>query len=136
MSELTRTTLAIEKDLLEKFDAWLSSRGYNNRSEAMRDMIRAALTEQEWSAPDAQVVAALSIIYDHAAHTLAQQLTHLQHEDHHAILCSQHVHLDNHQCLEVILMAGTAAQLRRMADAIVTTRGVRAGKLTLLSKNI
>ena len=105
MSELTRTTLAIEKELLEKFDAWLSSRGYNNRSEAMRDLIRSALTEQEWSTPDAQVVAALSIIYDHAAHTLAQQLTHLQHADHDAILCSQHVHLDNHQCLEVILMA-------------------------------
>ena len=136
MSELTRTTLAIEKDLLEKFDAWLSSRGYNNRSEAMRDLIRSALTEQEWSTPDAQVVAALSIIYDHAAHTLAQQLTHLQHADHDAILCSQHVHLDNHQCLEVILMAGKAKQLRRMADAIVTTRGVRAGKLTLLSKNV
>ena len=136
MSELTRTTLAIEKDLLEKFDAWLSSRGYNNRSEAMRDLIRSALTEQEWSTPNAQVVAALSIIYDHAAHTLAQQLTHLQHADHHAILCSQHVHLDNHQCLEVILMAGKAKQLRRMADAIVTTRGVRAGKLTLLSKNV
>ena len=136
MSELTRTTLAIEKELLEKFDAWLSSRGYNNRSEAMRDLIRSALTEQEWSTPNAQVVAALSIIYDHAAHTLAQQLTHLQHADHHAILCSQHVHLDNHQCLEVILMAGKAKQLRRMADAIVTTRGVRAGKLTLLSKNV
>jgi len=136
MSELTRTTLAIEKELLEKFDAWLSSRGYNNRSEAMRDLIRSALTEQEWSTPDAQVVAALSIIYDHAAHTLAQQLTHLQHADHDAILCSQHVHLDNHQCLEVILMAGKAKQLRRMADAIVTTRGVRAGKLTLLSKNV
>jgi nickel-responsive transcriptional regulator NikR len=97
MSELTRTTLAIEKALLEKFDRWMAQHGYTNRSEAMRDLVRQALVEQEWSDPKADVVAALSIVYDHAAHTLAQQLTSLQHEDHHAILCSQHVHLDHHR---------------------------------------
>ncbi len=136
MSELTRTALAIEKDLLERFDAWLAEHGYNNRSEAMRDLVRSALIEEEWANPEANVVAALSIIYDHATHTLAQQLTHLQHEDHHAVMCSQHVHLDHDNCLEVILMQGTAAQLRRLADAMIAARGVRAGKLTLLSRNV
>lgn len=136
MSELTRTTLAIERDLLGQFDGWMAKRGYTNRSEAVRDLIRLALVEQEWAEPKAKVVATLSIIYDHATHTLAQQLTNLQHEDHHAILCSQHVHLDHHRCLEVIIMQGTAAQLRRMADAIVTTRGVLAGKLTLMSLSL
>ena len=77
---------------------------------------------QAGATPQAEVVASLSIIYDHAAHTLAQELTHLQHEDHHAVLCSQHVHLDLHRCLEVILMAGTG--------------GVKAGKLTLMSTNV
>ena len=135
-SDLTRTTLAIDKGLLGRFDGWLAARGYTNRSEAMRDLIRAALTEAEWADPDAKVVASLSIIYDHAAHTLAQELTHLQHEDHRAVLCSQHVHLDQHRCLEVILMDGTAGQLRRVADTIIATRGVKAGKLTLMSRNV
>jgi CopG family nickel-responsive transcriptional regulator len=136
MTRVTRTALAIEEDLLRKFDAWMVSRGYDNRSEAVRDLMRSALTEQEWSDPKASVVAVLSVIYDHESHTLAQELTHIQHEDHRAILCSQHVHLDAHRCLEVILMKGTAGQLRRVADTIAATRGVRAGKLTPLSVNV
>ncbi len=136
MTDLTRTTLAIEQSLLEKFDRWMARRGYTNRSEAVRDFVRAALVEQEWSSGRGEVAASLSIIYDHAAHTLAQHLTSLQHEDHHAILCSQHVHLDHHRCLEVIVMRGEPEQLRRVADAIVATKGVLAGKLTLLSLKV
>ena len=136
MAGLTRTTLAIEKDLLRKFEAWMAAKGYDNRSEALRDLIRAALVESEWSNPKAKVVAVLSVIYDHEQRHLAQDLTHLQHEEHHAILCSQHVHLDNHQCLEVILMEGQAERLRRLADSIIAARGVQAGKLTVLSRNV
>ena len=93
---------------------------------------------QEVQNPDqnAQVVATLSIIFNHSRHTLAQQLTSLQHEDHHAIMCSQHVHLDHDRCLEVIVLRGTAASLRRVADAIISTRGVQAGELTLMSLNV
>lgn len=136
MSELARTALAIDRDLLDKFDAWMASHGYTNRSEAVRDLIRSALVEDEWSDSGAEVVASLSIIYDHAAHSLAQQLAKLQHEDHHAILCSQHVHLDHDNCLEVIVLRGKAEQLRCVSDAIVATRGVKAGKMTLLSMNV
>ena len=136
MSDLKRTTLAIEPDLLRKFDTWLTGHGYANRSEAMRDLIRGALVEAEWSDPDAKVIAVLSIVYDHAAHALAQELTHSQHEDHEAILCSQHVHLDAHRCLEAIVMHGSAARLRRVADTIAATRGVRGGQLTLMSTNV
>jgi CopG family nickel-responsive transcriptional regulator len=136
MTPLVRTALSLEGDLLAGFDAWMAGRGYSNRSEAVRDLMRGALVEQEWSNPKAKVVAALSIIYDHAAHALAQSLAHLQHEDHRAILCSQHVHLDHRRCLEVILMRGTAGQLRRLADLIVATRGVKAGKMTLMSTNV
>jgi CopG family transcriptional regulator, nickel-responsive regulator len=136
MSELARTALSIDQDLLAKFDVWMANHGYTNRSEAVRDLIRAALVEAEWTDPQAKVVASLSIIYDHAAHTLAQEITQLQHEDFHSILCSQHVHLDHNRCLEVILMQGTAAQLRRLADAIIATRGVQAGKLTMMSHNV
>jgi CopG family nickel-responsive transcriptional regulator len=136
MSALVRTALSLEGDLLAKFDDWMAARGYTNRSEAVRDIMRAALVEQEWSDPKANVVAALSIIYDHAAHALAQALAHLQHEDHGAILCSQHVHLDRRRCLEVILMRGKAGRLRRLAEAVIATRGVKAGKLTLMSTNV
>jgi len=136
MGELARTALSIEGDLLEKFDRWMASHGYANRSQAVRDLIRAALVEQEWSNPKARVVASLSIIYDHAAHDLAQAMTDIQHRDYRAVLCSQHVHLDRHHCLEVILMQGRAAELRNLADSIIATRGVRAGKLTLLSVSV
>ena len=136
MGKITRTTLAIEQDLLAKFDAWMAAHGYSNRSQAMRDLIRQTLVQAEWNKPKAKVVASLAIIYDHAAHRLTRQLAGLQHEDHHAILCSQHVHLDHNTCLEVILMRGPAARLRRICDCITATRGVRAGKLTLLSTNV
>jgi CopG family nickel-responsive transcriptional regulator len=136
MSELTRTALAIDTDLLAKFDRWMADRGYTSRSEAVRDLIRSALVEAEWQSPTARVVAVLTVIYDHAARDLAQELTEIQHGDHHAILCSQHVHLDDHQCLEAIVMRGPARQLRRLGDTIASTHGVKAGKLTILSQNV
>ena len=136
MGELARTALAIDADLLEKFDRWMAARGYASRSEAVRDLIRSALVEAEWKSPEAKVVAVLTVIYDHASRDLAQELTEIQHGDHHAILCSQHVHLDDHRCLEAIMMRGSARQLRRLADTVTSTRGVKAGKLTLLSQNV
>ncbi len=136
MSELVRTALAIDRDLLERFDQWMSGHGYTNRSEAVRDLVRNALIEQEWADPHAQVVAVLSVVFDHEARTLAQELTHIQHEHHHSVLCSQHVHLDHEQCLEAILLRGTAGALRELADRIIATRGVKAGKLTLLSTQV
>lgn len=136
MSELARTALAINRDLLARFDKWMDGHGYTNRSEAVRDLIRNALIEQEWTDPEAQVVAVLSVVYDHEAHTLAQELTHLQHEHHTAVLCSQHVHLDHDLCLEAILLRGTAGRLRSLSDSIIATRGVKAGKLTLMSTSV
>lgn len=136
MSKLTRTALAIDRDLLSKFDRWMTAHGYTNRSEALRDLIRSALAEAQWENPSARVVATLSILYDHQRHELAQHLTRLQHADHRAILCSQHVHLDQHNCLEAIILRGTCRQLRRVTDAISATKGVKAGKLTLLSREV
>lgn len=135
MAELTRTALAIDSDLLEKFDAWIVAHGYGNRSQAVRELIRNALIQEEWADPDAQVVGALSIIYDHS-HALTEELTQMQHDDFHAVLCSQHVHLGHERCLEVILMQGKAGQLRRLADAIIATRGIKTGQLTMMSKTV
>lgn len=136
MAKLTRTAMSLESGLLGRFDAWMVRHGYTNRSEAMRDLIRAALVEQQWTDPKAPVVAVLGVIYDHAAHDLAQVLADLQHRRFRTVLCSQHVHLDRHLCLEVVLLRGRAGQLRHLADRIIATRGVRAGKLTLMSTKV
>jgi CopG family nickel-responsive transcriptional regulator len=133
---LARTTLAIDEQLLSRFDDWMKRRGYTNRSEAMRDLLRAELTRDQAEDAEAEIVAVLSVIFDHEARDLAQELTHIQHQDHHAILCSQHVHLDHHNCLECIIMQGPAGRLRRVADAISSTRGVRVGQLTYLSDKV
>lgn len=133
---LARTTLAIDEQLLSRFDDWMTRRGYTNRSEAMRDLLRAELTRDQAEDAEAEIVAVLSVIFDHEARDLAQELTHIQHQDHHAILCSQHVHLDYHNCLECIIMQGPAGRLRRVADAISSTRGVRVGQLTYLSDKV
>lgn len=136
MPGVARTAIAIDQALLTKFDRWMARHGYTNRSEALRDLIRAALVDQQWQDPKARVVACLSIIYEHHRRELSGQLTDLQHEDHHVILCSQHVHLDQENCLEVIIMQGAAGQLRRIADAIISMRGVKAGRISLLSRNV
>jgi len=136
MAGLTRTAISLDDAMLGRFDAWMARHGYTNRSEALRDLIRATLVEQEWADPGAKVVATLSIIYDHAAHDLSQVLADIQHRGFHTVLCSQHVHLDRHLCLEVVLLQGKAAELRRLADRIIATRGVRAGELTLMSTKV
>lgn len=136
MSRIARTALAIDADLLERFDRWMGRHGYTNRSQALRDLIRQALLEAEGADPAARLVATISIIYEHHGRELSRQLANVQHEDFRTILCSQHVHLDAHRCLEVIIMAGPARRLRKIADAIAATRGVLAGKLTLLSPEL
>lgn len=128
--------MSLDSGLLVRFDGWMARHGYTNRSEAMRDLIRGALVEQEWADPRAEVVAALSVIYDHDSHDLAQGMADIQHRGFRAVLCSQHVHLDRHLCLEVVLLRGRAAELRRLTDRIIATRGVRAGKLTLMSTKV
>ncbi len=136
MAKVTRTALAIDEDLLAAFDKWMARHGYTNRSEAVRDMVRQALVAAEWENPRSEVVATLSIIYDHHKQELAQQLTDMMHDFHHSILCSQHVHLDHDNCLEVIIMRGRAGDLTRVADAVTATKGVKAGRLTLMSQRI
>ncbi len=133
MSELTRTTVAIDRELLAQFERWMTARGYANRSEAVRDLIRAALVEQAAEESDREVVGVLSILYDHEQRALAQDLTRLQHRHISAVLCSQHVHLTHHHCLESIVLRAPAGELRELADRILSTRGVLTGRLTLLS---
>ena len=110
MSELSRVGVAIDADLLERFDALISSRGYDNRSEAFRDLIRNELVEESWKSPDTEVVGSVTLVYDHHVRMLHEKLLELQHQFHEAVLSTLHVHLDHDNCLEVLIVRGQAGQ--------------------------
>jgi CopG family nickel-responsive transcriptional regulator len=131
MNELSRIGVAIDAGLLEKFDQLIARRGYTNRSEAFRDLIRDALVEKTWEAPDAKVVGTVTIVYDHHVRLLNEKLTDLQHEYYHHILSTLHVHLDHDNCLEVLVVRGRAADVRRIADTLISTKGVKHGRLSI-----
>ena len=131
MSGLSRIGVAIDSGLLEKFDKLIGRRRYTNRSEAFRDLIRDALVEQTWESPESQVVGTVTLVYDHHVRMLNDKLTDLQHEFHRAILSTLHVHLDHDNCLEVLVVRGKSADVRKVADVLISTKGVKHGRLTI-----
>ena len=131
MGELSRIGVAIDAGLLEKFDKLISRRGYENRSEAFRDLIRDELKTETSQSPEAQVVGTVTLLYDHHVRLLNEKLTGLQHEHHRSILSTLHVHLDHDNCLEVLVVRGKAAAVRKIADSLISTKGVRHGQLTI-----
>ena len=129
---LERTAISLEKDLLARFDRLIGRRGYANRSEAVRDLIREQLVQDEWSRQEkdgADKVAVVSLVYDHDSSSLAQKLTHIQHEHHGTVVSALHVHLDEHNCLEVLILRGRASEIIAMGESLVSTKGVRYGKV-------
>jgi CopG family transcriptional regulator, nickel-responsive regulator len=131
MGELSRIGVAIDADLLKKFDRLIAKRGYTNRSEAFRDLIRDDLVEKEWESPERNVVGTVSIVYDHHVRMLNEKLTDIQHDYYHHILSTLHVHLDHDHCLEVLVVRGKAAEVQKIADSLISTRGVKHGKLSI-----
>ncbi|MDE0167788.1 MAG: nickel-responsive transcriptional regulator NikR [Bryobacterales bacterium] len=133
MSNLTRIGVAIDADLLEKFDELIEQRGYPNRSEAFRDLIRNELVEESWQSPESEVVGSVTLVYNHHVRQLNDKLLDLQHDHHDSILSTLHVHLDHENCLEVLLIKGKAAAVNQIANALISTKGVKHGRLTLSS---
>lgn len=129
MTDLMRFGVSIERELLEQFDRWVDRHGWANRSEAIRDLVRDRLVEQSWHEATQPVVATLTFVYDHHTTDLQRRLTGLQHEHHGVVLSSLHVHLDQHDCIEVLVMKGPAESIQRLADGILGTRGVKHGRL-------
>ena len=130
MAQLSRTGVSLEDDLLKEFDRLIGKRGYANRSEAIRDLIREALLG-EMVESNKPVVGTLTIVYDHHVPNLAQKLTEVQHGAGAMILAATHIHLDHHYCLEVIIMKGRGRDLQAIADNMLALRGVELGKLVL-----
>jgi len=131
MGGLSRIGVAIDTGLLERFDRLIAGRGYTNRSEAFRDMIREELVEQSWESPENQVVGTVTLVYDHHVRLLGEKLTGIQHGYHHSVLSTLHVHLDHDLCLEVVVIRGKAGVVRSLADALISAKGVKHGRLTL-----
>jgi len=131
MKRLSRIGVAIDSDLLKKFDALIASRGYTNRSEAFRDLIRDDLVETAWKSPESQVVGTVTLVYDHHVRQLNDRLTDMQHEYHHNVLSTLHVHLDHDHCLEVLVVRGKASAVKKLADTLIATKGVKHGRLTI-----
>jgi len=131
MSELSRIGVAIDSDLLDQFDQLIAKRGYTNRSEAFRDLIRDELVQKSWESPESNVVGTVTLVYDHHVRMLNEKLTDMQHEFHRSILSTLHVHLDHDNCLEVLVMRGKAAAVQKIADSLISTKGVKHGRLTL-----
>lgn len=129
---LERIGISLEDSLLKQFDRLIERRGYQNRSEAIRDLIRDQLVQEQWSERDkdeGEKVAVVSIVYDHDSSSLSQKLTHIQHEHHRAVVSALHVHLDAHNCLEVLILRGKAAEIISMGESLVSTKGVKYGKV-------
>ena len=133
MSELTRIGVAIDAGLLEKFDKLIAQRGYTNRSEAFRDLIRDELVEKAWESPESRVVGTVTLVYDHHVRLLSEKLTDIQHDFHRSILSTLHVHLDHDHCLEVLVVRGRAGDVRKVADSLISAKGVKHGRLTITS---
>jgi len=133
MSELSRIGVAIDSGLLQQFDELIGKRGYTNRSEAFRDLIRHELIEQSWDSPSEKVVGTVTLVYDHHVRMLGERLTDMQHDHHHLVLSTLHVHLDHDNCLEVLVVKGKASSVRKIADALISTKGVKHGRLTITS---
>ena len=129
MSELARFGISIDEQLLQRFDELIGDKGYANRSEAIRDLIRATIVEEQWAQGDQETVGTVTLVYDHHTRDLSDKLTEHQHSHHDAIISVLHVHLDAHHCLEVVVVKGTAKMVKKLADELIGAKGVKHGKL-------
>jgi CopG family nickel-responsive transcriptional regulator len=136
MPELERVSLAIEKKLIERFDRLLERRDKKNRSEAIRELVRNRIIEEEWETGRGETVATVTLVYDHTKRELADRLLEAGHEHHGMVLATMHVHLNETNCLEVIALRGRSTELRHLADQLIGMKGVRHGKLVMSSAAI
>ncbi|MBI2299815.1 MAG: nickel-responsive transcriptional regulator NikR [Armatimonadetes bacterium] len=128
---LERFGVSMDAELLGAFDRLIGQRGFENRSEALRDLVRQALVAAAWAEDDAAVIGAVTIIYDHHQRQLVDELLDIQHDADAEIVCTTHVHLDHHHCMEVIVCRGAAKDVRGLAARLAGLRGVKHSGLTM-----
>jgi CopG family transcriptional regulator, nickel-responsive regulator len=133
MNKLIRFGVSMEQSLLRQFDQLIAKKGYTNRSEALRDIVRNTLVEESVEQSDSEVYGALAYVYDHHKRELEKQLANFQHKHFHNIISTNHIHLDHDHCFEVILLRGKAKTLNTIANQMLSFTGVKHGRLTLTS---
>ncbi len=133
MSRLTRFGVSVDSDLLDKFDEMNDKKGYANRSEAIRDIIREKLVIEEWTQTARETVGVFSIVYDHHQNELSQILNALQHDYLDIIISSTHIHIDHNNCLEVIILKGKSNRIKEITNKLSAERGIKHGKLIMTS---
>ena len=131
MSELTRFGVSLDAGLLRRFDALIERKGYSNRSEALRDLIRDQLVAEKWRTDPEEAMAVVTLVYDHHDMDLPKRLTRAQHDRHDLIVSTLHIHMTHHACLEVIVLRGKGSAIKKLGDRLTSTRGVVHGKVTL-----
>ena len=129
--EIVRFGVSMEKSLLKSFDELILRKGYTNRSEAVRDLIRDRLVEEEWRGGKKEMIGTITLVYNHHTRGLSDTLTDLQHHFHELIISTMHLHLDEENCLEVLAVKGRADKIKAVADKLISVRGVKHGKLTM-----
>lgn len=137
MSELERIGVSLDNDLLEEFDKLIAKQGYKSRSEAIRDLVRKQLSEEHLENPQAKAVAAVFLVYDHHATKLSESLIDLQHSHTLAhstqVISSLHIHLDEHDCLEIIILRGKVAEITKIGENILSMKGVKLGRTNIIA---
>jgi CopG family nickel-responsive transcriptional regulator len=133
MGDTTRFGISIDSDLLDSFDRLITQKGYQNRSEAIRDLIRATIVEEKMDIGHEEMVGTVTMVYNHHVRDLADKLTEHQHQHHHQVISALHVHLDAHNCLEVLVLRGSSTDIKKIADELLGVKGVKHGKLFLTS---
>ena len=130
---LVRTGVALDSELLKRFDRLIHNKGYANRSEALRDLIRDHLNDASLQGDEAFVVGAVALIYDHHSRLLPDKLMELQHEYHSVIISTVHSHLDHEMCLEVVVVKGPSAKVQELGNRLIGLKGIQHGKLVMSS---
>jgi CopG family nickel-responsive transcriptional regulator len=133
MEQMERVGISVASGLLKQFDKMISSQGYQNRSEAIRDLIRTSLSKQQLENPNQKAVAAVCVVYNHHSSQLMQKLTHLQHNHLLETVCSMHIHLDADDCMEVIILRGKVSDIIRVGENMTSQKGVKLGKVNLIA---
>jgi CopG family nickel-responsive transcriptional regulator len=131
LGKMMRFGISADARLIEKFDGMIVEKSYANRSEAVRDLIRDQLVEFAWTKSNEDVIGTITLVYNHELKELTEKLTELEHQNHTNIISSIHVHLDNHNCLEVLIVKGKSSEVQGISYKLIGTRGVKHGKLTM-----
>ena len=131
MGKLVRFGVSLDENLLGKFDPFIARLGYRSRSEAIRDLIRERLVAEEWQTDRGPAMGVLSLVYSHEVRDLSKKLTDIQHHHLGVILSTTHIHMDAHNCLEVVILKGSGRKIQEVADHLLSAKGVKHGKLIM-----